>query len=86
MVLFSNINLNQNVEVSFENQILRGTVRYKGAIKGQAGDWVGVELDEPSMSKLISIHIPECNTCGDTFSFLFFSWKTQWPIQRSQVL
>ncbi|XP_013408913.1 CAP-Gly domain-containing linker protein 2 isoform X2 [Lingula anatina] len=47
MVLHSNINVNQRVEVKRNGSIYTGMVRYKGPLVTQAGDWVGVALDEP---------------------------------------
>ena len=47
MVLFNNINVNQRVEVLRQGEIYAGTVLYKGRIHGEAGDWVGLELDLP---------------------------------------
>lgn len=47
MVLYSNINVNQRVEVRLDGQILRGIVKYKGSLASQPGDWVGVALEEP---------------------------------------
>ena len=44
MVLFDNINVNQEVEVKWHGDIRKGKVRYKGPINGYKGDWVGVEL------------------------------------------
>lgn len=44
MVLFDNINVNQEVEVKWHGDIRKGKVRYKGPINGYRGDWVGVEL------------------------------------------
>jgi len=47
MVMFSNINVNQRVEIMRSGQVYSGTVHYKGNLNGESGDWVGVELDEP---------------------------------------
>lgn len=47
MVLFSNINLNQRVELQHDNQIYTGTVKYKGGVNTLIGDWVGISLDYP---------------------------------------
>ena len=47
MVLYSNINLNQRVELIYDNQLLRGTVKYKGAVNNLDGEWIGVSLDMP---------------------------------------
>ena len=44
MVLFDNMNVNQEVEVKWHGDIRKGKVRYKGPINGYKGDWVGVEL------------------------------------------
>lgn len=49
MVLFNNVNLNQRVEVIYHGGIYRGTVRYKGALNSEDGDWVGLELDHPGI-------------------------------------
>ncbi|XP_064639158.1 uncharacterized protein LOC135494801 [Lineus longissimus] len=47
MVLFNNIVVGQRVEVKYEGKICKGTVRYKGGVGNQPGEWVGVELDSP---------------------------------------
>ena len=49
MVLFSNVNLGQRVEVSLGWGNIRGTVQYKGCLVGKQGDWVGIHLDEKGM-------------------------------------
>ena len=50
MVLFSNVNVGQKVEVFHEGHIYCGKVKYKGTLNGVGGDWVGVELDVPGKS------------------------------------
>ncbi|XP_041355953.1 uncharacterized protein LOC121373387 [Gigantopelta aegis] len=47
MVLHSNVNVGQRVEVLQGGSIYRGIVRYKGCIATRKGDWVGVEFDFP---------------------------------------
>ncbi|XP_076804212.1 uncharacterized protein LOC143448378 [Clavelina lepadiformis] len=47
MVLFVNIKIGQFVEVRHKSHVLCGTVRYKGHLNGEAGEWVGVELEYP---------------------------------------
>ena len=47
MVLFVNAVVGQYVEVKHDNQILCGTIRYKGHLNGVSGDWIGVELEYP---------------------------------------
>ena len=45
MVLFDNIKIGQRVEVRWRGSIEPGTIKYKGAINGVGGEWVGVSLD-----------------------------------------
>ena len=51
MVLFHNVNLGQQVGVNLGWSEIKGTVCYKGALSGKPGDWVGVRLEEKSMSQ-----------------------------------
>ena len=56
MVLFSNINLNQRVELLYNHaEVLRATVKYKGAVNTLDGDWVGLALDKPGLLFNVSI-------------------------------
>ena len=50
MVLFTNVYINQRVEVKWLGSIYKGVVRFKGCLGGVQGDWVGVALDEPGMN------------------------------------
>lgn len=50
MVLYSNVNLNQRVELLYNNNLLRGTVKFKGAVNNLDGEWIGVALDQPCKS------------------------------------
>ncbi|XP_067946016.1 dynactin subunit 1-like [Watersipora subatra] len=47
MVLFSNVNVNQRVELSYRGEVLQAKVRYKGPVHTLDGDWVGLALDKP---------------------------------------
>ena len=47
MVSFTNIMLNQPVEVRKRGSICKGVVKYKGSLNGIPGDWVGVALSMP---------------------------------------
>jgi len=62
MVLFSNINANQRVELRYKHEILRGTVKYKGPVVSLDGDWVGVALDEPCKFSVSSMCFVWCLT------------------------
>ena len=45
MVLFTNININQRVEILRGGRVFTGRVKYKGYVNGEPGEWVGVALD-----------------------------------------
>lgn len=47
MVLFLNIVIGQYVEIRHQNKIVCGTVKYKGHLNGEEGNWVGVQLEYP---------------------------------------
>ena len=55
MVLFSNVYLGQKVEVFWGRGVFRGTVQYKGSLATKRGDWVGVALDTPGESLVLSL-------------------------------
>ena len=57
MVLFDNINVNQEVEVKWHGDIRKGKVRYKGPINGYKGDWVGVELYANGNFLMLSVDV-----------------------------
>ena len=68
MVLFDNINVNQEVEVRWHGDVRKGKVRYKGQINGYKGDWVGVELYANGTTytfwiDIISISGTRCHRC-----------------------
>ncbi|XP_077973464.1 uncharacterized protein LOC144428299 [Styela clava] len=47
MVLFLNVKINQKVLVSHRQRVIPATVRYKGHLNAEEGEWVGLELDYP---------------------------------------
>ncbi len=47
MLTYENITIGQRVEVLHKNQILYGTVLYKGPIVGRSGLWLGIDLTTP---------------------------------------
>lgn len=55
MVLFSNVYIGQKVEVFWGRGVFRGTVQYKGSLATKRGDWVGVALDTPGESLVLSL-------------------------------
>jgi len=57
MVLFSNINLNQRVEVLRAGLIFTGTVKFKGCLNREPGEWVGVALDTPGKMHQLTLNI-----------------------------
>lgn len=47
MLTYESINIGQRVEVLKNDQILYGTVLYKGPVVGRRGVWLGVDLTTP---------------------------------------
>ncbi|CAF2058710.1 unnamed protein product [Rotaria magnacalcarata] len=47
MLTYENITIGQRVEVFHHDQILYGTVLYKGPIVGHGGIWLGIDLSTP---------------------------------------
>jgi dynactin complex subunit len=47
MLTYENITIGQRVEVLRKDQILYGTVLYKGPIIGRHGVWLGIDLTTP---------------------------------------
>ncbi|CAF1581193.1 unnamed protein product, partial [Adineta steineri] len=47
MLTYENITIGQRVEVLQNNQIVYGTVLYKGPIMGRPGVWLGIDLATP---------------------------------------
>lgn len=47
MVLFSNINVGQEVEVYYQGAVEKGLVKFKGGLANTQGDWVGIQLERP---------------------------------------
>lgn len=47
MVLFLNVKISQKVLVFHRGRVIPATVRYKGHLNSEQGEWVGVELDYP---------------------------------------
>jgi len=47
MVLYSNVTINQRVELLYHGNVIKGTVKYKGGVNTLQGDWVGIALDMP---------------------------------------
>nr|XP_009859104.1 tubulin-folding cofactor E-like [Ciona intestinalis] len=47
MVIFLNISIGQYVEVKHKEKIVCGTVKYKGHVNGESGEWIGIQLDYP---------------------------------------
>lgn len=64
MVLYSNVNLNQRVELIYDNQLLRGTVKYKGAVNNLDGEWIGVALDLPCKYTKVTVEVYTGQYCN----------------------
>jgi dynactin complex subunit len=47
MLTYENITIGQRVEVLKKDQILYGTVLYKGPVAGRSGLWLGIDLTTP---------------------------------------
>lgn len=47
MLTYESITIGQRVEVLKNDQILYGTVLYKGPVVGRRGMWIGIDLTTP---------------------------------------
>jgi dynactin complex subunit len=47
MLTYENVTIGQRVEVLHNEQVLYGTVLYKGPVMGRAGLWLGIDLTTP---------------------------------------
>ena len=73
MVLYDNIKIGQRVEVRWQGWIEPGTIKYKGALNGVRGEWVGVALDrkgDVGLTKSVDSAVYSAKTCLNTSKHL----------------